>query len=135
MTPERKISLIGFMQAQNCSTYPGSWRHVATDPGYLTPEYYQNIARVLEQGMFDMAFFDDRLAMPDIYSGDHAQTVAAGVLPCVRRSTPSPASSASALRSVVREVPNCSASSRSGGNEAPDSNSPMSFCSASLTWK
>jgi len=79
MTQDRKISLIGFMQAQNCSTYPGSWRHVATDPGYLTPEYYQNIARVLEQGMFDMAFFDDRLAMPDIYSGDHAQTVAAGV--------------------------------------------------------
>jgi len=26
-----------------------------------------------------MAFFDDRLAMPDIYSADHAQTVAAGV--------------------------------------------------------
>src|ERR1700733_8442680 len=79
MTSDRKISLIGFMQAQNCSTYPGSWRHVASDPGYLTPEYYQSIARTLEAGMFDMAFFDDRLAMPDIYSADHAQTVAAGV--------------------------------------------------------
>ena len=66
MTQERKMSLIGFLQAQNCSTYPGSWRHVATDPSYLTPEYYQSIARTLEEGKFDMAFFDDRLAMPDI---------------------------------------------------------------------
>jgi hypothetical protein len=26
-----------------------------------------------------MAFFDDRLAMPDIYSGDHRDTVAHGI--------------------------------------------------------
>jgi len=45
MTQERKMSLIGFLQAQNCSTYPGSWRHPGSDPGYLTPEYYQTIAR------------------------------------------------------------------------------------------
>jgi FMN-dependent oxidoreductase (nitrilotriacetate monooxygenase family) len=79
MTAPRQMSLIGFLQAQNCSTYPGSWRHAATAPDYLTPEYYQSIARTLEAGKFDLAFFDDRLAMPDIYTGDHAQTVAHGV--------------------------------------------------------
>jgi hypothetical protein len=26
-----------------------------------------------------MAFFDDRLALPDLYTGDHAEAVAAGV--------------------------------------------------------
>lgn len=78
-TAPRKMSLIGFLQAQNCSTYPGSWRHAANPPGFLTPEYYQSVARTLEEGKFDMAFFDDRLAMPDIYSGDHAETVAHGV--------------------------------------------------------
>jgi FMN-dependent oxidoreductase (nitrilotriacetate monooxygenase family) len=46
---------------------------------FLTPEYYQRIARVLEEGKFHMAFFDDRLAMPDIYSGDHRDTVAHGI--------------------------------------------------------
>ncbi len=75
----RQMTLIGFLQAQNCSIYPGSWRHAATATDFLTPEYYQRIARVLEEGKFHMAFFDDRLAMPDIYSGDHRDTVAHGI--------------------------------------------------------
>lgn len=78
-TKKRQMSLIGFMQAQNCSTYPGSWRHNATDQNFMTPEYYQGIARTLEQGKFHMAFFDDRLAMPDIYSGDHGDTAEHGI--------------------------------------------------------
>ena len=75
----RKMTMVGFLQAQNCSIYPGSWRHAATMTDFLTPEYYQRIARVLEEGKFHMAFFDDRLAMPDIYSGDHRDTVAHGI--------------------------------------------------------
>ena len=75
----KQMTLIGFLQAQNCSIYPGSWRHASTTTDFLTPEYYQRIARVLEEGKFHMAFFDDRLAMPDIYSGDHSDTVAHGI--------------------------------------------------------
>ncbi len=45
----------------------------------MTPAYYQRIARTLEDAKFDMAFFDDRLAMPDIYGDDHRETVAHGV--------------------------------------------------------
>src|SRR5262249_14424628 len=69
--PARQMSLIAFMQAQNCSNYVGSWRHPSSMTDFLTPAYYQRIARTLEDAKFDMAFFDDRLAMPDIYGNDH----------------------------------------------------------------
>ena len=72
------MTLIAFLQAQNCSNLPGSWRHPSTMLDFLTPEYYQRIARTLEDGKVQIAFFDDRLALPDIYTGDHA-AVGAGV--------------------------------------------------------
>ena len=75
----RQMALIAFMQAQNCSNYVGSWRHPASTPDFTTPEYYQRIARTLEDGRFDLAFFDDRLAMPDIYGADHRATVENGI--------------------------------------------------------
>src|SRR6185312_6734727 len=65
--------------AQNCSNLPGSWRHPATALDFLTPEYYQRIARVLEDGKIQLAFFDDRLALPDLYTDHHADAVGAGV--------------------------------------------------------
>jgi len=75
----RQMSLIAFLQAQNCSNYVGSWRHPSSMSDFLKPAYYQRIARTLEDAKFDMAFFDDRLAMPDIYGADHRDTVANGV--------------------------------------------------------
>ena len=75
----RQMALIAFMQAQNCSNYVGSWRHAASTPDFTTPEYYHRIARTLEDGRFDLAFFDDRLAMPDIYGADHRATVENGI--------------------------------------------------------
>lgn len=81
--PNRQMSLIAFMQAQNCSNYVGSWRHPASMSDFTSPEYYQRIARTLEDAKFDLAFFDDRLAMPDIYGDDHRETVANGIR-CVK---------------------------------------------------
>ncbi|MEV0846082.1 LLM class flavin-dependent oxidoreductase [Streptomyces sp. NPDC049954] len=75
----RKMKMIAFLQAQNCSNYAGSWRHPASVPDFLTPAYYQRIARTLEDARFDMAFFDDRLAMPDIYGGSADLAVAHGI--------------------------------------------------------
>jgi alkanesulfonate monooxygenase SsuD/methylene tetrahydromethanopterin reductase-like flavin-dependent oxidoreductase (luciferase family) len=75
----RMMTLVAFLQAQNCSNLPGSWRHPSTMLDFLTPEYYQRIARTLEDGKIQMAFFDDRLALPDLYTGHHAEAVAAGV--------------------------------------------------------
>ncbi|MCT8180056.1 LLM class flavin-dependent oxidoreductase [Variovorax sp. CY25R-8] len=74
-----QMTLVAFLQAQNCSNLVASWRHPDTELGYGTPAYYQNIARTLERGKFQMAFFDDRLAMPDRYGDDHRDTVEHGV--------------------------------------------------------
>ena len=75
----RQMTLVAFLQAQNCTNYAGSWRHSASMTDYLSPEYYQRVARTLEDGKFDMAFFDDRLAMPDVYGNSHRDTVKYGV--------------------------------------------------------
>lgn len=75
----RTMALIAFLQAQNCSNYVGSWRHAASMTDFLTPDYYTRIARTLEDARFDMAFFDDRLAMPDIYGRSHELAVRHGI--------------------------------------------------------
>lgn len=77
--PGDKMVLIAFMQAQNCSQYPASWRHPEAAPDFLSPAYYARIARTLEGAKFHMAFFDDRLAMPDIYGDDYRTTVEHGI--------------------------------------------------------
>lgn len=78
-TARRQMTLVGFLQAQNCSNYVGSWRHPATAPDFLSPAYYQRIARTLEAGTFDLAFFDDRLAMPDILGDDYRAAIENGI--------------------------------------------------------
>ncbi|WP_428343105.1 LLM class flavin-dependent oxidoreductase [Mycobacterium sp.] len=75
----RPMALIAFLQAQNCSNYVGSWRHPGSIPDFLSPQYFQRIARTLEDGRFDMAFFDDRLAMPEIYGRSADLAVAHGI--------------------------------------------------------
>jgi FMN-dependent oxidoreductase (nitrilotriacetate monooxygenase family) len=75
------MSLVGFMQAGSTTVYAGSWRHPATEHGFLTAGYYAKLGRTLEQGCFDMMFFDDRLAMPGIYGGSVAEAVRVGARP------------------------------------------------------
>jgi FMN-dependent oxidoreductase (nitrilotriacetate monooxygenase family) len=77
----RQMALVGFMQAGNATVYAGSWRHPATEHGFLTAGYYAKLARTLEQGCFDLMFFDDRLAMPGIYGGSVAEAVRTGARP------------------------------------------------------
>src|SRR5437588_3971027 len=79
----RQMAMVGFLQAQNCTNLPASWRHPESRTDFLTADFYQEIARVLEQGKFQMAFFDDRLAMPDRFGNDHAHTVEYGIR-CVK---------------------------------------------------
>lgn len=75
------MSLVAFMQAGNVSVYAGSWRHPATELGFLDAGYYAKLGRTLEQGCFDLMFFDDRLAMPGIYGGSVAEAVRYGARP------------------------------------------------------
>jgi FMN-dependent oxidoreductase (nitrilotriacetate monooxygenase family) len=79
----RQMTLVGFLQAQNCTTLASSWRHPESRTDFTSPEYFERIARVLEEGKFQLAFFDDRLAMPDMYGGDHRHTVEHGIR-CVK---------------------------------------------------
>lgn len=67
------------MQAQNCSLLTASWRHPQSRQDFLTPEYYQAMARALEAAHFHLAFFDDRLAMPDLYNQNHELAVKYGI--------------------------------------------------------
>ena len=80
---KRQMSLVGFMQAGSTTVYAGSWRHPATEHTFLQASYYQKLGRTLEEGCFDMLFFDDRLAMPDRLGNDHAHTVEYGIR-CVK---------------------------------------------------
>ena len=75
------MSLVGFMQAGNATVYAGSWRHPATEHGFLRASYYEKLGRTLEEGCFDLMFFDDRLAMPSIYGGSVVEAVRHGARP------------------------------------------------------
>jgi FMN-dependent oxidoreductase (nitrilotriacetate monooxygenase family) len=79
----RQLVMVGFLQAQNCTNLPSSWRHPESRDDSMSADYYQEIGRILESGKFHMAFFDDRLAMPDRYGNDHAHTVEYGIR-CVK---------------------------------------------------
>ncbi|GAB7142577.1 LLM class flavin-dependent oxidoreductase [Mycobacterium riyadhense] len=76
-----KMALVAFMQAGSTSVYAGSWRHPATEHRYLDASYYAKIGRQLEEGCFDLMFFDDRLAMPGVYGGSVAEAVLHGARP------------------------------------------------------
>jgi len=60
----KDMLLVAFLQASNCSNYTGSWRHPETESNFLDLAFYQNIATILEEGKFHLAFLDDRFAMP-----------------------------------------------------------------------
>ncbi len=75
----REIKLVAFLQAQNCTTIPAAWRHPDARADFTSAAYYQHIGKVLEHGKFDIGFFDDRLAMPDMYLGDHAHVIEHGI--------------------------------------------------------
>src|SRR6266851_3854357 len=79
----RQMAMVGFLQAQNCTNLPASWRHPESRTDFSSADFYREIARVLEAGKFHLAFFDDRLAMPDRFGNDHRHTVERGIR-CVK---------------------------------------------------
>ncbi len=76
---DRKMLLVAFLQASNCSNYTGSWRHPETAPGFMDLEFYQNIAATLERGKFHLAFIDDRLAMPSRFGDSFEEAIENGI--------------------------------------------------------
>src|SRR5262252_3655333 len=63
---QRHIHLAAFLIAGNGAHSHAMWRHpLSLLGGFLDPDYYVQIAQTLERGLFDIAFFADRLAMSD----------------------------------------------------------------------
>jgi FMN-dependent oxidoreductase (nitrilotriacetate monooxygenase family) len=79
----RQMTLVAFLQAQNCTNFASSWRHPESRTDTWSPDYYRHIGRVLEEGKFHLGFFDDRLSMPDMYGRNHEHTVWHGIR-CVK---------------------------------------------------
>ncbi len=79
----RQMTLVAFLQAQNCTNFASSWRHPLSRTDTWSADYYRHLGRVLEEGKFQLGFFDDRLSMPDMYGRDHAHTVEHGIR-CVK---------------------------------------------------
>ena len=52
----RQMILVGFLQAQNCTNFVGSWRHPEASPDFMSAEYYRRVGRVLEAGNSISAF-------------------------------------------------------------------------------
>ncbi|WNZ27024.1 LLM class flavin-dependent oxidoreductase [Leptolyngbya sp. NK1-12] len=65
-----QMHLAAFLIAGPVAHSHALWRHPQTQLGFLQPDYYQQIAQVLERGKFDLLFFADRLAVSDRYGGD-----------------------------------------------------------------
>jgi FMN-dependent oxidoreductase (nitrilotriacetate monooxygenase family) len=76
---QRQMVMVGFLQAQNCTNLASSWRHPDSRTDFMSADFYQEIGRVLERGKFHLAFFDDRLAMPDRYGDDHVHAIENGI--------------------------------------------------------
>lgn len=79
MQPSREMTLVAFLQAQNCSNLPASWRHPRARSDFMSADYYRHIGKVLEAAKFHLGFFDDRLAIPDIYAHDFRETIREGI--------------------------------------------------------
>ena len=74
----RQLHLAGFLWASHLTHSHAQWRHPRQDPGFLTPEYYQNLARIAERGKFDFVFFADLLSVPGRYGNDISEALRRG---------------------------------------------------------
>jgi FMN-dependent oxidoreductase (nitrilotriacetate monooxygenase family) len=66
----REMHLLAYLKTGPTANHMGAWRHPDSAlHDVLTPERYEHIARVLEDGRFDGCFFADGLGLHDIYKG------------------------------------------------------------------
>ncbi|WP_159499782.1 LLM class flavin-dependent oxidoreductase [Microbacterium sp. 18062] len=67
MSGGRRIHLAAFLNAGVQGT--AGWRHPDASDAFLTAGHYAHIARVLERGLFDLAFVPDALSVPRSLGG------------------------------------------------------------------
>lgn len=74
---ERQMHLVAYLLVPTCH-HQGMWRHPYTDTGFFDRRFYQNLARTLEHGKFDMMFMPDVLTIYDRYGSSFDRTVQYG---------------------------------------------------------
>src|ERR1700677_169556 len=67
ITMPEQLHLAGFLIALQLTHSHAQWRHPRNNLNFLRPEYYADIARILERGKFDYVFFADLLSVPSAY--------------------------------------------------------------------
>ena len=75
----RQLHLAGFLIASQLTHSHAQWKHPRNQTGFLTAEFYQDIARTLELGKFDYVFFADVLASPSRFGKGLPDSVARGI--------------------------------------------------------
>ncbi len=74
---EREMHLVAYLMVPT-SHHQGGWRSPCAALDFLSPRYFERVARTLEDGLFDMVFMPDSLAIFDRQGGTFASTVAHG---------------------------------------------------------
>lgn len=60
------------------SQYSENWRHPLSRQDWLSADFYLDLGRTLERGLFDMLFLPDALAVPEDHAGDYDTTLRTG---------------------------------------------------------
>lgn len=97
---QRKMHLIGYIAVPTCHS-TGMWRHPLTTTHLLDRSLFESVARTMEEGLFDMVFMPDSIAVSDTYGGNFRATVEYGAQTSF---LPDPVITLMAMASVTRHL-------------------------------
>jgi len=77
----KKLLLNAFHMCTPSQSWAGMWTHERDQcTGYTDIDYYIELARLAERGLFDSIFFADSIGLMDKYGGDPAEAIRAGAM-------------------------------------------------------
>ncbi|WP_244622882.1 NtaA/DmoA family FMN-dependent monooxygenase [Microvirga brassicacearum] len=83
MNMPRHMMLAGYILVPG-SHFGGMWRHPYSETDFCDRAVYENVARTLERGCFDVAFVPESLSVPTGPKGDHDALLKYGAVGAVR---------------------------------------------------
>jgi len=77
----KKLLLNAFHMCSPSQSWAGMWTHERDQcTGYTSVDYYVDLAKLAERGLFDSIFFADSIGLMDKYGGDPAEAIRAGAM-------------------------------------------------------
>ena len=77
----KKLLLNAFHMCSPSQSWAGMWTHQQDQcTGYTSIDYYVDLAKLAERGLFDSIFFADSIGLMDKYGGDPAEAIRAGAM-------------------------------------------------------